>query len=107
MRRLFWVAVGVGVSVVVLRKLDRASGRMHALAPASLAESVGRLADSLRDASAGFSAAMAEHEARLTETLLAPARPTESGRPDFGRRSRSTGAPDGWGLDSDDPDLYL
>lgn len=105
MRRLFWVAVGVGASVVVLRRIDRATGRLHALAPANLADSIGRLADSLREATTEFTAAMATHEARLTETLLAPAdAPPRATRRNSGR---SAGPPDGWGLDSDDPDLYL
>lgn len=104
MRRLFWVAVGVGATVAALRKVERATGVARNLAPGNLADSIGRLAQSLREATAEFSTAMAEQEARLTETLLAE-RPAGAASGSVARRAARRS--DDWGLDSDDPDLYL
>ncbi|MPV49352.1 MULTISPECIES: hypothetical protein [unclassified Pseudactinotalea] len=115
MRRLFWVAVGVGVTVVALRRLERASGFVRTLAPGNLADSIGRLAGSLTEATAEFRTAMAEEERRLTDTLLArsesagesPGQSPGAGSRSRHRRPDARTDRDTWGLDSDDPDLYL
>ena len=107
MRRLFWVAVGVGATVVALRRVERATGVVRTLAPANVADSLGRLAESLTRAGSEFRAAMAEQEQRLTEALLTPERDTGGRRARRGPATPASDAPDDWGLDSDDPDLYL
>jgi len=66
MRRLFWLALGVTVGVMVMRKLSRAAERMT---PASLGHSMSSglsdLAQALRDFSADVREAMHEQEVAL------------------------------------------
>ena len=66
MRRLFWLAMGVTIGALVVRKLSRAAEKMT---PRGLAASFGsglaELADALRDFGAEVREAMAEREAEL------------------------------------------
>jgi hypothetical protein len=66
MRRLFWLALGVTVGVLVMRKLSRMAEK---LTPRGLAGSLGdglaELADALRDFGAEVRASMREREAEL------------------------------------------
>jgi hypothetical protein len=66
MRRLFWLAMGITIGALVVRKLSRAAER---LTPRGLAETVtGGLAElsaSIRDFSGEVRAAMSEREAEL------------------------------------------
>jgi hypothetical protein len=68
MRRLFWLAMGVTIGALVVRKLSRAAER---LTPSGLAESIGsglaELADALRDFGTEVRAAMREREAEIRE----------------------------------------
>lgn len=68
MKRLFWLAMGITVGVLVMRKL---SAMVQKLTPGGMAGSVsqalGELAESVRDFSADVRAAMAVREAELRE----------------------------------------
>ncbi len=70
MRRVFWISVGVGVTVYVLQKVNKASAVANHLTPAGIANAVNNLADSVREVSGEFRASMAEHEKNLTNALL-------------------------------------
>ena len=69
MRRLFWLAMGVTIGAMVVRKLTRAAER---LTPRGMAASIGEglsdLADSIRDFGADVRSAMSEREAELRES---------------------------------------
>jgi hypothetical protein len=66
MRRLFWLAMGITIGVLVVRKLSAAAQR---LTPGGMADSITAavrdLADSLRDFNADVREAMTEREAEL------------------------------------------
>lgn len=66
MRRLFWLALGVTVGVLAMRKLSKAAQK---LTPSGIAGSVGsalaELAESVRDFALDVRAGMNEHEAAL------------------------------------------
>ncbi len=68
MRRLFWLALGVTVGVLVMRKLSRAAERVS---PRGIAETVSsgvsELSETLRDFAADVRGAMREEEASLRE----------------------------------------
>jgi hypothetical protein len=66
MRRLFWLAMGVTIGALVVRKVSRAAERMTpAGIGASVAESLRDLADAIGDFGADVRAAMAERELEL------------------------------------------
>jgi adenylosuccinate lyase len=68
MRRLFWLAMGITIGVLVVRKLSKAAERLTPRGLAdTLAAALADLADSLRDFSGDVRAAMAEREAELRE----------------------------------------
>ena len=66
MRRLFWLAMGVTIGALVVRKLSRAADK---LTPggiaASIADSLRDLAEAIGDFGADIRAAAAEREAEL------------------------------------------
>ena len=66
MRRLFWLALGVTMGVLVMRKLSQAAQR---LSPGGVAESIGsglaELSHALRSFSEEVRDAMSEREAEL------------------------------------------
>jgi hypothetical protein len=68
MRRLFWLAMGITIGALIVRKLSAAA---HKLTPGGMAGSISQglsdLADSLRDFSHDVREAMAEREAELRE----------------------------------------
>jgi hypothetical protein len=68
MRRLFWLAMGVTIGALIVRKLSAAAQK---LTPGGMAGSVshalGDLAGSVRDFSQDVRSAMAEREAELRE----------------------------------------
>jgi hypothetical protein len=70
MKRLFWLALGVTLGVLIMRKLSKAAAK---LTPSGMAQSIaaglGELADSLRDLAADVKEAMAEREAELRESV--------------------------------------
>ncbi len=70
MRRVFWISVGVGVTVYVLQKVNRASAMANHLTPAGISNAVNNLAESIREVSGEFKDSMAEHEMNLTNALL-------------------------------------
>jgi len=65
-RRLFWLAMGVTIGALIVRKLSRAAQR---LTPRGMADGLGaglaELADALRDFAADVREAMSEREAEL------------------------------------------
>ena len=69
-RRLFYVALGATVGVLVVRKLTQAAQRVT---PAGVQQSVagglGNLADAIRDFTAEVRDAMAEREVELRDAL--------------------------------------
>ena len=66
MRRLFWLAMGVTIGVLVVRKLSAAAERMTpAGIGGSIAEGLRDLADAIGDFGADVRAAMAERESEL------------------------------------------
>ena len=68
MRRLFWLAMGITIGVLVVRKLSAAAQK---LTPSGMASGIGQglsdLAASVRDFSADVREAMREREAELRE----------------------------------------
>jgi hypothetical protein len=66
MRRLFWVALGAAVGVLVVRKVNQAA---QAYTPEGLGRSLGNVADALRDAADAVREGMAEREAELRVAL--------------------------------------
>jgi hypothetical protein len=68
MRRLFWLALGVTVGILVMRKLSRAAEK---LTPGGIAESIGAglsdLAYSIRDFSEDVRDAMSSREVELRQ----------------------------------------
>ena len=66
MRRLFWLAMGITIGALVVRKLSRAAEKMTPGGIASsLAEALRDLADAIGDFGADVRDAMAEREAEL------------------------------------------
>jgi hypothetical protein len=66
MRRLFWLAMGVTIGVLVVRKLSAAAEKMTpAGIGGSIAEGLRDLADAIGDFGADVRAAMAEREVEL------------------------------------------
>jgi len=66
MRRLFWLAMGITIGVLVMRKVSKLAAK---LTPGGLAQGIaaglGELADALRDFGADVRDAMAEREEQL------------------------------------------
>ncbi len=66
MRRLFWLAMGVTIGVLVVRKLSRAADKLTPTGiTGSLAEGLRDLAEAIGDFGADIRAAAAEREAEL------------------------------------------
>lgn len=69
MKRLFWLAMGVTIGALLVRKLSRAAERMT---PRGMAQGIGgglsELADAIRDFTADVRAAMTERETQLRES---------------------------------------
>jgi len=66
MRRLFWLAMGITIGVLVMRKMSKLAAK---LTPGGMAQgiaaSLGELAEALRDFGADVRDAMAEREDQL------------------------------------------
>jgi hypothetical protein len=65
-RRLFWVAVGATVGVLVVRKVSAAA---HGLTPAGMADRAGGVGESARGFAERVRTGMAEREAELRDAL--------------------------------------
>jgi hypothetical protein len=66
MRRLFWLAMGITIGALIVRKLSNAAAKFTPSGmTATLSQSLGDLAESLRDFSHDVRAAMSEREAEL------------------------------------------
>jgi hypothetical protein len=76
MRRLFWLAMGVTIGALLVRKLSRAAER---LTPSGLAQGLAgglsELADAIRDFAADVRESMHEREAQLREATGLDAAP--------------------------------
>jgi hypothetical protein len=70
MRRLFWLAMGITIGALIVRKLSQAAER---LTPRGISQSLGsglaELSASIRDFSAEVRTAMSEREAELREGM--------------------------------------
>jgi chromosome condensin MukBEF MukE localization factor len=81
MRRLFWLAMGVTIGALLVRKLSRAAEK---LTPRGMVTGIGaglsELADAIRDFATDVREAMSEREAQLREStgLDGSAGPTPS-----------------------------
>jgi hypothetical protein len=68
MRRLFWLALGITLGALIVRKLSRAAERLTPSGVAnSLAAALTDLANSIRDFAADVREAMHERETELRE----------------------------------------
>ena len=68
MRRLFWLAMGITIGALIVRKLSRLAERLTPSGMASgIAGGLNELAGSLRDFAADVREAMHEREAELRE----------------------------------------
>jgi hypothetical protein len=66
MRRLFWLAMGITIGVLVMRKLSKMAAKLTPGGVAQgLAASLGELADALREFGADVRDAMADREDQL------------------------------------------
>jgi hypothetical protein len=69
MRRLFWLAMGVTIGALIVRKISRAAEK---LTPSGMAAGIGQglsdLADSISDFAADVREAMSERETQLRES---------------------------------------
>lgn len=69
MRRLFWLAMGITIGVLVVRKLSKAAEKLTPRGMAAgLAASLADLAESLREFSTDVREAMAERETELRDS---------------------------------------
>ena len=66
MRRLFWVALGATVGILLVRKLSKTAEQFT---PEGLADSASRLADAARDIAETIRDGMAEREEELRIAL--------------------------------------
>ncbi|SEE06180.1 hypothetical protein [Ruania alba] len=107
MKRLLWVGVGVGITVVVLRQVGKANERVgaitQAVSPAGLAGSITSLATAAKDLTDQLRSSMAEHEQSLTAALLPSEEETSRAR--TVRADRERRAADVWPDDVDIDDL--
>jgi hypothetical protein len=91
MRRLFWLALGITLGALIVRKLTQAAER---LTPAGLSSSLGEglsnLAESLGDFGAEVRAAMRDRESELREAsgFDTPASSDVSGTSSSNRHAR-------------------
>jgi hypothetical protein len=68
MRRLFWLAMGVTIGALVVRKMSKLAGKLTPSGMSnSIAQSLADLAESLRYFGIDVREAMAEREAELRE----------------------------------------
>jgi hypothetical protein len=65
-RRLFWVALGATVGIVVVRRLSKA---VDQYSPEGMGRSLANVAEALRDAAAAVREGMAEREQELRAAL--------------------------------------
>ena len=74
MKRLFWIGVGVAVTVVVLKQVSKLNNRVNdvttALTPAGIAASISSLAEGVGTLGTQLRQSMAENEEALRNALL-------------------------------------
>lgn len=84
MRRLFWLGIGIGIGVLVVRRITKTA---QAYTPKGLAGAVSGLGDSVREFAADVRVAMAEREDEMLDALgVTDADADDSGR--MGRHGR-------------------
>jgi hypothetical protein len=98
MRRVFWVALGATVGVLVVRRLSRAA---DSYSPSGLSRSVGDLGDAIREFGQQVREGMGEREAELRTGLgldgshdVVDAHTVTPHRPDFRLAADPTGEPE-------------
>ena len=75
MKRLFWLALGVTVGALVMRKLSRMAEKLTPRGMAGgFADALADLADALRDFGADVREAMKEREVQIREVVAADGR---------------------------------
>ena len=116
MRRLFWVGVGVALTVVVVRNARRVAEAYLPDGATDVVDGATRLTRAAATARSQFAAGFAEREAQLRRELVGDAdvdelraqrsRHVDELRESFGgRRARAgRGAPPAWAGPLDDPD---
>ncbi|WP_156250613.1 hypothetical protein [Pseudactinotalea terrae] len=74
MKRLFWIGVGVAVTVVVLKQVSKLNNRVNdvaiAVSPAGIAASISSLADNVGTLGTQLRESMAANEEALRNALL-------------------------------------
>lgn len=74
MKRVFWIGVGVVVTVVVLQQVSRINNRVNGVAaavtPAGIAASIGNLAENVATLGSQLRESMAQNEESLRNALL-------------------------------------
>lgn len=74
MKRVFWIGVGVAVTVVALRQVSKLNDRVNdvagAVSPAGIAASIGSLAENVSTLGTRLRESMAQHEDALRDALL-------------------------------------
>lgn len=74
MKRLFWIGVGVAVTVVVLKQVSKLNNRVNdvaaAVSPAGIAASISSLAENVATLGTQLRESMAENEDQLRAALL-------------------------------------
>lgn len=79
MRRIFWLALGVTVGALLVRKLSRAAEKLTPRGMAAgVVEALRELADAIGDFGSDVRAAMSEREAELRKATGLDAPPSES-----------------------------
>ena len=92
MRRLFWLAMGITIGALVVRKVSRAAEKMTpAGIGGSIAEGLRDLADAIGDFGADVRAAMAEREVELRAGTGLDAPLPETGQVQLPGRHSATG----------------
>lgn len=114
MRRLFWVGVGVALTVVVVRNGRRIAEAYLPEGTTDVVDGATRLTRAVATARSQFAAGFAEREAALRHELVGDAdvdelraqrsRHVDELRDSFGARRTRRAAPPDWAGPLDDPD---
>lgn len=98
MKRLFWVGIGVAVTIVVARQVSKLNhhvdGVARAVSPAGIAQSLGNVAASVTSMAAQLRESMAENEEALRQALLPDEQTLAAARETRARRQGRHAAPD-------------
>jgi hypothetical protein len=95
MRRIFWLAMGITIGALIVRRLSRVAGRLTPSgAVETMSGALSELAASLRDFASDVRSSMVEREAELREgTGMDGSYPNDSGAPPRPATPARPGAP--------------